>query len=129
MPLRPHRRRLADGHGVLMPRTAAFLALLLSGCASMTTAEKAYIGVVAADVATTAVGLSRGLEEQNPIFAGKTDGETLARALVVNAALYWLMHRWIDKHTTEMQTRYWRIMVLFRAPVVGWNVYQIAGAD
>lgn len=114
-----------------MTRAAALacLALLLSGCATMTTAEKAYIGVVAADVATTAVGLSRGLEEQNPILRGGSDGETLARAVVLNAGLYWLMHKWIDKHTTAMQKKYWRFVFVFRAPVVGWNVYQIAEAD
>jgi hypothetical protein len=95
----------------------------------MTTAEKAYIGVVAADLGTTAVGLSRGLEEQNPILRGGSDGETLARAVVLNAGLYWLMHKWIDKHTTAMQTKYWRIVFMFRAPVVGWNVYQIAEAQ
>ena len=102
---------------------------LLSGCASMTTAEKAYIGAVGADLGTTAIGLSRGLEEQNPIFRGGTDGETLARAVVLNAAVYWAMHKWINRHTDAMQTKYWRIVFMFRAPVVGWNVYQIAGAD
>jgi len=103
--------------------------LALCGCASMTTAEKAYIGVVAADIGSTAIALQRGLEEANPILRGSTDGETLARALVLNAAAYWLMHKWIDKHTTAMQKKYWRFMVMLRAPVVGWNVYQIAGAD
>ena len=107
---------------------ALAVALLLTGCASMTTAEKAYIGVVAADVATTAVGLSRGLEEQNPILRGGSDGETLARAVVLNAGLYWLMHNWIDKRTTAMQKKYWRFVFVFRAPAVGWNVYQIAEA-
>ncbi len=105
----------------------AGVCLLLTGCASITTAEKAYIGVVAADVATTAVGLSRGLEEQSPILRGGSDGETLARAVVLNAGLYWLMHNWIDKHTTAMQKKYWRFVFVFRAPAVGWNVYQIAG--
>ena len=57
---------------------------LLCACASMTTAERAYIGASVADVATTAVGLSRGLEEQNPILRGGSDGETLARAVVLN---------------------------------------------
>ena len=103
--------------------------LSLTGCASMTTAEKSYIGVVAADIGSTAVGLSRGLEEQNPILHGGSDGETLARAVVLNAAAYWLMHKWIDKHTTAMQKKYWRFVFVFRAPAVGWNVYQIAGAD
>lgn len=87
------------------------------------------MGVVGADLATTAVGLDQGLHEQNPIFAGKSDGETLARALAVNAALYWLMHRWIDKHTTTMQKRYWNILIGVRAPVVVRNGYQIAGAN
>ena len=102
---------------------------LLCACASMTTAERAYIGASVADVATTAVGLSRGLEEQNPILRGGSDGETLARAVVLNAAVYWLMHKWIDKHTTAMQKKYWRLVFVFRAPAVGWNVYQIAEAQ
>lgn len=112
-----------------MRAVAAVLALFLSGCASMTTAERAYIGASVADLGTTAIGLSRGLEEQNPIFRGGSDGETLARALVLNAAVYWAMHKWINRHTDATQERYWRIMVLFRAPVVGWNVYQIAEAN
>lgn len=95
----------------------------------MTASEKWYLGAVGADLATTAVGLNQGLSEQNPIFAGKTDGETLARALVLNAAVYWAMHEWINRHTDAMQTKYWRIVFIFRAPVVGWNVYQIAEAN
>lgn len=114
-----------------MMRAAALsiAAILLTGCASMTTAEKAYIGVVAADVASTAVGLHRGLEEANPILRGGSDGETLARAVVLNAGLYWLMHRWIDKHTTVMQRKYWRLVFMVRAPVVVWNGVQIAEAN
>lgn len=103
--------------------------LALSGCASMTTAEKWAIGVAAADVATTAVALDRGLEEQNPILRGNSDGETIARAIVLNAALYWLAHKVINRYTTAMQTKYWRLVVGLRSPVVGWNVYQIAEAD
>ena len=113
-----------------MTKAAALscLALLLTGCATMTTAEKAYIGVTVADIASTAVGLQRGLEEQNPILRGSTDGETLARAVVLNAGFYWLMHKWIDKHTTAMQKKYWRFVFFIRAPVVAWNVNQIAEA-
>lgn len=107
---------------------ASLLAILLTGCASMTTAEKAYIGVVAADIATTAVGLHRGLEEQNPILRGGSDGETIARAVVLNAAAYWLMHKWIDKHTTAMQKKYWRLVFMVRAPVVVWNTHQLTTA-
>ena len=106
----------------------AGVCLLLTGCATMTTAEKAYIGVVAADVATTAVGLSLGLEEQNPILRGGSDGETLARAVVLNAGIYWIMHKWIDKHATAMQKKHWRFVFFIRAPVVAWNVNQIAEA-
>jgi hypothetical protein len=113
-------------------RTISILAvlLLLPGCASMTASEKWYIGVVGADLATTAIGLNQGLTEQNPIFAGKTDGETIARAFVLNAAFYWLMHKWIDKHTTFMQKKYWNILIGVRSPVVLWNGYQIVdGTD
>jgi hypothetical protein len=107
-------------------RVVALLAtLLLSGCASMTTAEKWAIGVAAADVATTAAGLNRNLEEQNPLLRGGSDGETIARAIVFNAALYWLAHKVINRYTTAMQTKYWRLVVGLRSPVVGWNVYQI----
>ena len=91
----------------------------------MTTSEKWYIGVVSVDLATTAIGLNQGLNEQNPLFAGKTDGETIARALVLNAAFYWLMHKWINKHTTAMQKKNWRFMVMLRSPVVMWNTYKI----
>lgn len=109
--------------------SALVAGVCLSGCASMTTAEKAYLGVVAADIGSTAIALQRGLEEQNPLLRGDSDGETIARALVVNAAIYWMLHEWIDKHSAVMQRKYWRLMVGLRAPVVGWNVYQIAEAD
>lgn len=107
---------------------SVFLVILLCGCATMQPWEKAYIGASAADIATTAVGLSRGLEEQNPILRGSSDGETLARAVVLNAVVYWAMHHYLDKFSDATANAQWRFVFFFRAPVVAWNVSQIAGS-
>ena len=106
---------------------ASLLTMLLSGCATLQPWEKAYIGASAADIATTAVGLSRGLEEQNPILRGSSDGETLARAVVLNAVVYWAMHHYLDKFSDATANAQWRFVFFFRAPVVAWNISQIAG--
>lgn len=55
----------------------ACLVLALSGCASMTTAEKWNIGFAAADVATTAYALDHGMQEMNPILRSDSTGETV----------------------------------------------------
>jgi hypothetical protein len=113
-----------------MRRAVALLtALLFSGCASMQPWEQAYLGASAADLATTAIGLQRGLEEQNPILRGSSDGETLARALVLNGLVYWAMRSYLNKFTPPTQDRHWRVVFFIRVPVVAWNANQIAGAD
>lgn len=111
-------------------RAALPLAAFLSfGCASMTTAEKWNIGLAAADVATTAYALDHGMREMNPILRADSNAETVARAVVLNAALLWLQHKYLARYTVAMQKIGWRVTLYVRAPAVAWNLSKILQAD
>lgn len=107
-------------------------ALLLAGCASMTTEEKWAIGLAAADVATTAYALERGARELNPVlsYGDPSNGEVIVRAVALNALVHWMLRHYYSNGHRGYDRRGWRIVVWIRAAPVAWNVKEILeGSD
>lgn len=93
----------------------------------MTGPEKASLLVAGADIATTAVALNQGAKELNPLFskgAGSNE-EIIARAVVLNAAGHWLMHRYFSHWTEAMQKKGWKIVLGVRIVPVLWNLHEV----
>lgn len=106
---------------------ASVLLLLSLGCASMPTPEeKIAVGLAIADIATTAYALNHGHVELNPILKGGDKEETVARAIVLNAVLHWIQHKYLCRYTTAMQKKWWRIVIGVRAVPVMWNIKEIS---
>jgi len=105
----------------LQPAACA-LALLLAGCASMTTEEKVHLGLASADIASTYIALGDGGREANPLFSGRDRMTTVAQLVVVNAAFQWWIHRVLKKRPNlTIKPVLW-----LRSGVLAWNLKELA---
>lgn len=116
-----------------MKKAFAFLVLvvLMFGCVSIPTEEKWAIGLAVADVATTAYALDHGYSELNPILTAgsQSNNEVVLRAVVLNAALHFILRHWLSNEHRGHDKRGWRIVIGIRSVPVMWNTYQIVSGE
>ena len=108
---------------------ATLMVLLLTGCASVRPAEKFAIGCLAADLGTTAYGLSLdGVEEGNPILNTGSDGATLAVAVGLNIGVYYLLKK-VSKNTPQNKQKWlWLAYGVVKCGVAAHNIKVINDA-
>ena len=70
------------------------LSLLLTGCASMTTADKAAAGAAILDIGTTAIGGYNGCSEANPLFGPEISTQSLLMNAALSAGVAYAIHKW-----------------------------------
>ena len=108
----------------------AALFLWLAGCASMPTGEKVWIAATLADTATTVYGLTAydNLHEGGILHGawGKDDDAAIASALVVDAAIVYLVH-WLYKRYPGWPgwPAVWYTSAAVRAGVAAHNLHVI----
>lgn len=104
--------------------TAALLALCLTGC-TLTDARWQFRGALAADAATTAVGLSQGAQEVNPVLRPAPVPLLLASGVLVEGAA------WLAERAGAPKAALWiyRIGIVTHGGAAISNAAQIAGAS
>lgn len=84
-------------------------------------------GVIAADIATTCIGLSRpGIHEGNPIYGRNASCGKIAGINVAVGVLEWVVIGNMIKRNPMRAKTFAMIATLLRGGVVGWNIGQIA---
>ena len=98
------------------------LLLVCSSCATSGQARNVYIGLSAADVATTQYGINHGYSEGNPVYG---NSHPAVKAAVVSALFLWAFDK-IMSDMPEDQKRYaWEWLAVARAIPVVWNIYEL----
>ena len=94
---------------------------VLSGCASMSPAEKAaWVGTIA-DAGTTYAGIQSGLTEMNPLYGHSNVAlKALAIGTLFNLGLRYLMR----DYSWDQQRHAWAVVSSFRFAAAGWNTYK-----
>lgn len=91
----------------------------------MTRSQKAAAACMAADLATTAWGLSEGHAEANPTMAGLDDWQIM----VTNAALHWSLHKLTKRVPAKRAATFWSSYAAIRCGAALHNYGVIEGGQ